>query len=418
MSKEFIAIRTRYYKKEKAKSLDKHVRRKSHTTTNAYPHLSENNFSKQFRTKTSCNDEYFQINGRKTRSDFNEVFEHMGILSLDKFEELEKKYPKDKLQPALLRLVEKYALEIKDKYGFEPLRCDFHLDEGHYDENGIFKRNIHFHLQFYNYDFKNKLSPLKNIQKKVVSNIDLSTGEEVSNLSKEDLESGIENGKIKRILTVNPFFSDIQDIAARIFKPAGFRRGISKSITGKEHFSKDKYISEKHKEQEQQINQVNAEIESKNASKLDLEEHLRNTEAELTELKEQLKTGREDLSDLSNELRNAKKTIKRSGELIVESEEQDQIFDIFGKKFTDLLITYDNYENKPIEFKKELSEEIDKKVDNLSENYDGLSVKGKIIFNKLFNLFIKVLENIEKKLDNKIFNDHKISTKLKEKIKI
>ena len=148
MSKNFIAIRTKYYKKENAKSLDKHVRRKNHTTTNAYPHLSENNFSKQFRTKTSCNDEYLKINGRKTRSDFNEVFEHLGILSLDKFEELEKKYPKDKLQPALLRLVEKYALEIKDKYGFEPLRCDFHLDEGHYDENGIFKRNIHFHLQF------------------------------------------------------------------------------------------------------------------------------------------------------------------------------------------------------------------------------------------------------------------------------
>lgn len=402
MSNNFIAIRTRYYKKEKAKSLDKHVRRKNNISTNAYPHLSENNFSKQFRTKTSCNDEYYKINNRRTRSDFNEVFEHLGILSLDRFEELENRYGKE-LYKKLDKIIAAYANEIKDKYGFEPLRYDFHLDEGHTDENGVFKRNIHFHLQFYNYDFNKKLSPLKNIQKKVVSNIDLSTGKEVFDLPKADLDKGVENGTIKRVLSTNPFFSDVQDIAARLFGKAGFRRGIAKNITGKKHFEKDKFIAEKHKEQQDQLDQANALIADKQASSEALE-------AELADK-------RDDLVELSTTLAKSNKIVKNADELLINGAEQDKIVDILENNLSDLVDMYDDYSSKPADFRKELSKKIDSKVNTISKEYEDLTVKGKKIFEKIYSVFLKIFEKMEIKIGNSIAEDQKISVKLKNKIK-
>lgn len=257
--KNFVAIRTKYYKKKQAKKLDDHVRRKNETTSNAYPHLTAENFSFQFKSKSSCNEEYKKITGKKTRSDFNEVFEHLGVLSLEKYEFLEKKYGKDQVKVEMAKLVKKYALEIKEKYGFEPLRFDFHLDEGHTDENGVFKRNIHFHLQFFNYDFKNKVSPLKKLQLKTLKIVDLKTGEELEGLDKPEIEERVKKGEIKKIYITNPFFSDLQDVAANIFNIAGFKRGVKRD-TPLKHLEKDAFITNKQKEIQAQQEQKKAEI--------------------------------------------------------------------------------------------------------------------------------------------------------------
>ena len=77
--KKFVAVRTKYYKSSKSKSLEWHVRRdnKNKNTASVFDEHSHNNLHKEIRSRTSCRAEYKELNGRKTRSDFNEIFEHL-----------------------------------------------------------------------------------------------------------------------------------------------------------------------------------------------------------------------------------------------------------------------------------------------------------------------------------------------------
>lgn len=232
----YIAVRTWYYKKQKYKSLLKHIMRKieddynSEKTKSIFSQFSKNNFTNEFRKLSDCRKEYKEINKKRPRKDFNECFEHLLIFSREQFEKLENEaLNDDDLKKLFDEYIKEYCKEIKQKYGFEPLLYAFHLDEGHIDqETGELKRNIHCHLTFYNYDFKNKVAPLKKIQKKVI-----------------DPETG------KR--EVNPAFSDFQDIAGQVFGKLGFKRGKSKKITEKDHLKRDDYIYKKQNEKNKNI---------------------------------------------------------------------------------------------------------------------------------------------------------------------
>lgn len=230
----FVCIRTKYYKKNAFAKLLKHCKRIVDKTYNAFATKSvlgeytKNNFSFEFRKLSDCRKEYKEINKKRPRKDFNECFEHLLIFSRDQFERIErlaekKGKSKEYIEELFKKYIDEYCKDIKEKYGFEPLGFHFHMDEGHHDENGNLKRNIHAHVHFYNYDFKNKLAPLKKIQKKVL-----------------DPETGKKE--------VNPAFSDFQTIAAKTFKKLGFKRGISKQSTEKEHLDRDAYIAQKQKE--------------------------------------------------------------------------------------------------------------------------------------------------------------------------
>jgi|GEM_PF-2182603 len=99
-----------------------------------------------------------------------------------------------------------FAKNVKDKYGFEPMGSNLHLDEGHKDKDGVVKLNIHAHIKFYNFDFNKNKTILRNMKKK-------------------DWE-------------------DIQTLAAKSFKEVGldFVRGQSKGITKKEHLEKNDFV--------------------------------------------------------------------------------------------------------------------------------------------------------------------------------
>ena len=245
--KDFIAVRTKYYKKQKARHLENHIRRdkKNKNTATVRKEYSDNNFYHTIRSVESCEDEYRELNGRGTRKDFNQVFEHMLIFSEEQYSALEEKH-KDpvKVKKALAKLIKNYGEEIKEKYGFEPLELAIHLDEGHDNEKGDFVRNVHCHFTFYNYDFKKKFAPLKNIQKKI-----------------RDAE-----GK----WSVNPCFSDFQDIAGKVFKRAGFKRGQKKSFTNAEHKDRDAFIVHK------QNNALTRLTNAFNAIKKDIPEWIKN----------------------------------------------------------------------------------------------------------------------------------------------
>jgi len=229
--KGYVAARTRYYKYDAAIAVLDHasILRNGFTrSSNVIERLSFNNASYYFNGATSCLDafhamreRYRQITGKKCRSDFNALFEHIIIFTESKYSELEKKHGAEKVKNAILLQLRRYAEEIKKEYGFEPLGIDFHLDEG--TENpitGEVRRNIHAHVQFFNYDIEKKVAPLRHLMKK---------GRDI-------------NGRTNEL---NPNFVRMQDIAAGLFEKAGFHRGVSKSITSAEHQKKEKFVKSK-----------------------------------------------------------------------------------------------------------------------------------------------------------------------------
>ncbi|RHW76455.1 hypothetical protein D1094_09095 [Colwellia sp. RSH04] len=141
-------------------------------------------------------------------------------------------------------LLKRYCQVIKSEWGFEPLGFDFHVDEGRYESpimkesnsfqnsfyceneskidafsDGLFIRNIHCHVQFINFDFVNKIAPLRHLMSKGKNAV----------------------GKTKQL---NPNFEKIQDIAFSTFKRLGFERGESKNITGRKHLKKEEFVKQ------------------------------------------------------------------------------------------------------------------------------------------------------------------------------
>ena len=108
--------------------------------------------------------------------------------------------------------IKEYMQQIKKIYGLEPISFQGHFDEGWIEKkviDGEIKStphyNIHFHCQFYNFDFEKDKTVLRNLRKK-------------------DWE-------------------DMQDIAQASFQKYNldFVRGESKEITGKEHLERTEY---------------------------------------------------------------------------------------------------------------------------------------------------------------------------------
>ncbi|MDX9900261.1 MAG: hypothetical protein RBT22_02080 [Aliarcobacter sp.] len=139
-----------------------------------------------------------------------------------------------------------FAMEVKNKYGFEPLCSSIHYDEGHiplknkkdkvvYDvidnldmQNKKEKNNYHAQITFFNYDFKESRSVLRTMKK-------------------QD-------------------WRDIQDLAANTFKAFGldYQRGIAKEITGKEHLNNLEFKIQKMEEELEEVKKENNDLKGVN----------------------------------------------------------------------------------------------------------------------------------------------------------
>ena len=236
-TKNFVSVRTRFYKSANAKSLEKHVSREvsetydARNTASVVPELMKHNLHYLYRTIDDCDRQYQAKKGKRPRSDFRKVYENIVVFSEDQFVALELEYGERRAKQMLFEYLKLFTQTVRQNYGFEPLRLDLHLDEGHIDERtGVFRRNIHCHVQFYNYDFENGFSPLALMLKK---------------------EKCSYTGKLQ----TNPAMSKLQDLAGEVFKPLGFKRGLKKSETQKSHLSRDRYIA---KQQEQRLSELAA----------------------------------------------------------------------------------------------------------------------------------------------------------------
>jgi hypothetical protein len=288
----YVSVNTKYFKYEQARAaLDHafHLRNGFTCSHNVIEHLTKDNAGYYYHGAKSGVDaldimyeKYKQTTGRSCRSDFNCLFEHIVIFSEEHFSSLERKYGKEKLKEAMVHQLKVYAEKIKMEFGFEPMSIDLHLDEGFFDPlTGKITRNSHCHVSFFNRDFANKISPLRGL---------MAIGKSI-------------NGRTN---SINLHFSKMQDIAAQVFghEKLGFKRGISKDITSREHLSKEAFVKSKLQKQElesERIKQANANLliqlnQSKSANealKRDIHDKaivLERLESQVSNIKGQLKS--------------------------------------------------------------------------------------------------------------------------------
>ncbi len=152
------------------------LRTKNTNSVNVFPEFTKNNIVFSPKGSASpldayykCREQYKKVVGRKCRQDMNTLFEHVVVLSEEQVAYLEKKYGKEKVNKKVVELLQNYANSYAEKYGFFFCGGAYHADEGFYDDNGTFKRNVHAHIMFFNYDFKAKQSNLKHLFKKSIN---------------------------------------------------------------------------------------------------------------------------------------------------------------------------------------------------------------------------------------------------------
>lgn len=300
-TKAFVSVRSRFYQSdEAAKSIFKHVSREisayydCRNTASVVPEFIQNNRSYTFKHLSECEQEHQEAIGKKPRSDFRKVYEHVVAFSEDRFIELERQFGEEAAKEMLLEHLKLYALEIQNEFGFEPLRVDLHLDEGFVNERtGQFHRNVHCHIHFYNYDFVKKFSPLKGIMKKVKCP---------------------ETGKLES----NPATAKFQDIAAATFKKLGFTRGLKKDKTKKSHLSRDQYIAQQQKEKEQEIAKIDISLKERKAEIEDQAQFYRDLfKKQRQEIRDERSKYETDLSKLDKEQEQQKRAEQHFNEVLV-----------------------------------------------------------------------------------------------------
>ena len=259
----FVSVRTQYHKLAAAVALLDHVNVHREGFTKSAnvvcPELTVHNAqyvyqnaSKPLHALDVVIERHTKLKGKRPRNDFNILFEHVLVLSEEQFTYLEKRFGTEMVAKGILKGLKQYAEQIKKEFGFEPLAISLHLDEGHekycFTKDGVkktFIRNVHAHIDFYNYDFKNDVAPLRHLMQK---------GKD-------------ENGRTNPL---NPHFVRMQDIAGEVFKCVGFRRGVSKLVTGKKHLQKERFVLQKLAETEAKVKQSEQKIQQKTAIQVKL----------------------------------------------------------------------------------------------------------------------------------------------------
>lgn len=232
---KFAAVRTAYYKHDQGSKSGRsglllldHIRSQRNGKTrseNVHAEYTSQNFGEYYHGGDSQHDSYMALRqrheeqiGKSIRADFNALFEHVIVLSVEQIEKLETKNSPEAVKKFLLDASKDYAKAIKDKWGFEPIGVDWHMDEGYTDKGtGKFVRNVHAHLTFYNRDFKQKSAPLRTLGTK-------------------------QYGKDGKVPALNPNFEWMQDQIATSFKHGGFVRGVSRGADNRKNLGKLDYL--------------------------------------------------------------------------------------------------------------------------------------------------------------------------------
>jgi hypothetical protein len=285
--KAYAGVKAYYYKQKAAEAVldHAHAQRNGFTKSdNVNPALSHNNVGYYYHGANSCAealrlmcDKHKEVTGKKVRSDNNVLFEHVVFLSEFQVARLEKKYGHEQVKHAMIKRLRHYAEGIKREFGFEPLGIDLHQDEGRV-EDGVFVRNVHAHVQFMNYSFEKRFSPLRHMMKKGKN------------------QDGRTNAS-------NPNFEKLQDLVHQSFANLGFARGEPKSVTGREHLIKEEFVKNKKRE-------LIAQVQTLTKKDKELKSAIQAQHSETKELESQILEQRSELSWLQKHIEQLKQTHK------------------------------------------------------------------------------------------------------------
>ena len=264
--------------------------------------------------------------------------------------------------------IEEFAKNLEEKYNLKTIFYSEHFDEGYVKDNEI-NRNYHYHLVAYNYNLE---------QEKAI----------LSNFTRQD-------------------FRDLQDLASNSFKNVGldFERGISKTITKKQHLEKNEHIIQKQKEEIKEL--------YTNTNKL---------KNEFKDLRNLFQKGSEEYNNLSllvKNLQEEEKELRQKKEVIVEDfQEQRTLISSFAKDFILNNTTKKNdirTINNNQEFFKNLVLKIEKitKLEIKNLDYENIKNFEKSIIEENRNLTSKM-----QLLENKVQNLENENYSLKDKIQI
>ncbi|MBB1274069.1 hypothetical protein [Psychromonas sp. SR45-3] len=233
MEKNYCAVNTKYYKNNNVGEID-HVLRNMLENINAIECLTKNNFGYSFGEGDIKShyeeklEEARNANKLALQENSNTFIDSVLIFDSQKFNECLENGKQDEIEQA----TKDFMLEFKEKFGFEPIGFEFHLDEGttidveklteldederkkyvpvENDEEDFtteyIKQNIHAHAVFLNYDFEKNKSCLRNMRKN--------------------------------------HWSESQDMLHKHFKKFGFDRGEKKQTNKKDHKTKADYVRE------------------------------------------------------------------------------------------------------------------------------------------------------------------------------
>jgi hypothetical protein len=376
--KKYVSNNFKYFKNSKANSAFGHIHRLFKENKNAFPEYTKNNFgtgdllNKYKDIYERVNERKKELKTKRLNEKSNTFVDGIFAFSLEKWEQLEKEFSQDELQKMITERMNKYMIGFKNKFGFEPIGFEMHLDEGHEKQieaknnnsDITLTRNIHAHVSFFNYDFKNDAAPLRNMKKKD--------------------------------------WSKCQDLAYECFKDLGFERGISKEITNNQHLEKDAFIEEKQKQIIEKLKEKNKIIKQKDQQIKEINENGRKKIKEINEVKKigqdfkekakyfetqngKLKAYSFDLLNMNNELKNDYQEIKNDYQEL--SKDYTFLVKSFEKITTFLAKLGNNFFNLISLKKNKQYDEYMKEMKNLTDDFEKIN-NDNLLKNKDFEKII------------------------------
>ena len=354
--RNYISVNAKYYKATEVSKRAKHNDRSAKIDYLLPPEERKfNNIENNFGQFT-MNEKFSLLNQRKKQIQNEKGFYKEGgndliemVVSLSEEQALfylNQTGGDDKLFSGFQQLAE----DIKTKFGFEPVGISLHLDEGFLKPNGDVQYNIHAHLDFLNFDFKNKKTVLRNMKKQ--------------------------------------HWRDLQDLAQNSFqsKNLDFVRGEQKLDNSKDHLEKNDYIAFK---QEREINSNNSKLNSYQNTYTNLIDDINNIQLEYNqlssqneELKKEIKDEYTSLNALKNDVKELRATYSK------DSSEYQNLTNEYHKLMEDEKSKREEYKN------------LDSKSKQLKAEIEKLEVTKKELLNDTSKYDITINQEVAKILAN------------------
>lgn len=253
MSKNQIAVNSKYFKKTQAKGLLAHAKRQFQNDQNV---IDKSRTKFNFGTKDEVLDKrYSDAVLAMSKNVTNSLIDSVLVLPLEALTKLagNDRLWRVKLNKSIILIMN----EMEQETGFKPLGYKLHLDEGHKSEDGKIILNPHAHMYFANHCDQNII--LKKTKKITIKD---TNGKAMRNPNKPSqyLYECYPDGSVKteevdiplkgraplslhQTRGTHSIWAKQQDIAAKHLQHLGFARGTKKEITKARHLTKSAFIA-------------------------------------------------------------------------------------------------------------------------------------------------------------------------------